>query len=333
MGIEYKYGKAVSMESLNRNIAWRIETNKKMKEKAEKLHFVGKREACPICNSKNKTKYAAFFNVSYMECADCGLLYQYEIPDPESIRAIYENESLYLSHMTDEKYFQKRVEMIAYPKAEYITSHVKKRSGNDEWLDIGCGGCEVLFSAKKLNWKVRGIETGLLGVEQGKKLGIPVEQQFITEENAVQLLKHPYLISLLDVLEHLENPKNILKLITANSDCEYLVLSVPHHPSLSAFASKLFPNDVTRHLIIPDHLFIFSEKSLQLLVSECGFEITHCWKYGQDFYELMSMTTQQAKQDIDSWPKELFSAMNDVQFALDKHGLSDIMLVIAKRKK
>lgn len=331
MSIIYSYGKPVSMESLGRTIQWRKNTAFAMKTQAEKISFIGYRELCPICASKESSDYLHVHNFTYKQCLKCGHLYQYQIPEEATIQKLYADSSSYLAHMVDERFFQKRISMFSAPKVKFCSERIP-HSQASEWLDIGCGGCELLCAARDAGWHVRGIEAGNIGVEQGKKLNIPVEQQYITRENANHLLKAPHIISLFDVIEHIPQPLEVLKLITAAAEtCNYLVIEVPHHPSLSAFVARLFPQEPVRHVIVPDHIHIFTEKSLATLLGECGFHITHCWKFGQDFYEAISMLTQQAKAEIDTWPQELFAAVNDAQRALDQHGLSDTMLVIAQR--
>lgn len=65
----------------------------------------------------------------------------------------------------------------------------------------------------------------------------------------------------------------------------------------------------------------------------CSCTSAEDYAYGQDCYEVMSMLTKQANQEIDIWPPEIFTAMNDVQKAFDRHNLSDSMLLISKRKQ
>lgn len=331
--MEYIYGKEINMQSLGRTIAWRNTTATQMAMIAQHLKVVGHRKSCPICSCTSAEDYAEFYNIIYRQCSNCGHLYHYQIIDEHYISKRYEGENNYLDYIVDEKYFQQRVEMIATPKVDYISKHVECPSGA-EWLDIGCGAGELLLAAKMHGWQVRGIETSNIGIRQGNKLGFTVNQQYVTQDNAANLLNNSYLISLTDVLEHLPDPLSIVNIISKNAkNCKYIVIEVPRHPSLSALSAKMFPQSVVRHLIIPDHIHIFTEKSIKILLDKCNFEITHCWKYGQDFYEVMSMLTQQANQEIDIWPSEIFTAINDVQMALDRNNLSDSMLLISKRKQ
>ena len=333
MGILYNWGKKVDMQSLGRTIAWRKKTATEMANRAQQLMISGYRYSCPICECKESIDYVELHKTIYKQCSQCGHLYQFQIFHEENITARYKGESTYLSYMADDKYFQQRVNMLATPKVEYISTHIKNDK-HSEWLDIGCGAGELLLAAQKLGWKVRGIEASNIGVAQGKRLGFRVDQQYITPHNASDLIGNSFLISIMDVLEHLADPLAILKIISEYAQaCEYIVVEVPRHPSLSALSAKLFPDSVVRHLIIPGHIHIFTEKSVEILLDKCGFEITHCWKFGQDFYEIMSMLTQQAHKEIGVWPIELFNAINDVQFVLDKYNLSDSMLLISKRKQ
>lgn len=332
MSYIYIYGKPISMERLGRSIAWRKVNNEKNKSDISKLTYIGERVECPICSCQDKKEFVTIHGATYLECSNCGHLYQKKIVDPEIIKKIYENESEYLAHVCD--VYSSRVEMIATPKVEFITQAVQKGKNDLEWFDIGCGACEILSAAKKFGWKVKGVETSDLGLKFGQKLGIPVIQEYLTEDNAPELVKDAHLISIFNVLEHLERPKHTLKnILNAAQNCEYLAVEVPHHPSLSAFCSQLFPDNVARHLIIPEHIHIYTEKSITLLIEECGFKITHCWKFGQDFYELLSTVVELSGHEISILPKQLLEANNEIQAILDKFDFSDAILLVAKRKK
>ena len=327
-----KHGKAVAMEQLGRTIAWRKETAANMQKTAAACTVVGQRLQCPICACGDLEAYVSIYGCTYSQCFACGHLFQRDVMRVEDIQALYDNNSDYLSFYASEEFFQKRLEMVARPKATYITDVVRPNAG-DEWLDVGCGACHMLYAARELGWRVRGVEAGAIGVAQGLKYGISVAQCYITPENIhTMLTTKPRLLSLFDILEHLPEPQSTLTAM-GQALCSHttVVINIPRHPSLSAFASLCFPELATRHLIIPDHIHIFSEESAMRLLANAGLKTTHIWTYGQDFYEIMSMMTMAAGKEIDLWPSQLMSAANDVQKAIDQHGLSDTMLIVAEK--
>jgi len=330
--IDRKHGKAIAMEQLGRSIAWRKETAAKMQRTAAACTIVGQRTRCPVCAGGDLETYVTIHACAYARCRACGHVFQRELIKMEEIREIYDQSSDYLAFYASEEFFQKHLEMIARPKVAYVTKILRPKAG-DEWLDIGCGVCQMLYAARELGWRVRGVEAGAIGVAQGRKFGIPVEQCYVTLENAPAVLAAaPRLVSMFNILEHLPDPQGLVTVIGKElPGGSAVVIGVPRHPSLSAFATRCFPELATRHLIVPDHIHIFSEESLKALLENAGLKMTHIWTYGQDFYEVMSMLSMAAGLEIDSWPEELMPAMNDMQQIIDRHGLSDSMLVVAEK--
>lgn len=334
--LKHFFGKPIDMSKMQRTIQWRLKTAYKMKDIASRVLISGILKECPICKYTEFSEYCSVYNFTYNACSLCGHLFLSQVVSQESIREIYDGDSSYINQFIDEQIFNSRVSMIAKPKVTFVDEHIS-HTNSDEWLDIGSGGCELLYAARQAGWKVRGIEAGKIGVEQGHKLGISVEQVFLTEDNAHERLGTPKVISLFDILEHIQDPLSMLQNIVRNAKkTSNFVIVVPRHPSMSSYVSSLYPDSTVRHLVVPDHIHIFTEQSLQILLDSCDLECTCMWCYGQDFYEILSMLTQQStrkiKPEINNWPSEILHAMSQVQLTLDEHGLSDSMLVIAKRK-
>lgn len=120
MSIIYSYGKPVSMESLGRTIQWRKNTAFAMKTQAEKISFIGYRELCPICASKESSDYLHVHNFTYKQCLKCGHLYQYQIPEEATIQKLYADSSSYLAHMVDERFFSEAYQYVFSSKSKIL---------------------------------------------------------------------------------------------------------------------------------------------------------------------------------------------------------------------
>ena len=82
--------------------------------------------------------------------------------------------------------------------------------------------------------------------------------------------KNTNCVSLINVLEHIENPTNFLQLLSLIEN-EYFAFEVPLHPSLSTIVNILSEELTYRHVYPPDHLHIFTKESISLMLNKVGF--------------------------------------------------------------
>jgi hypothetical protein len=129
-------------------------------------------------------------------------------------------------------------------------------------------------------------------------------------------------------------PQELLAVISRvmPSKCR-VVLEVPRHPSLSSFSNRVFPEMASRHMYPPDHLHIFTENSLSLMLKECNLCIENIWVFGQDFYEVITSMAALGRCEKSSIFDKILESANSVQEAIDRNNLSDIMIVICKKIK
>jgi SAM-dependent methyltransferase len=224
-----------------------------------------------------------------------------------------------------------RVANIGTPKVKYVEERLGRVGA---WLDIGCGTGEVLYAAKPRGWSVQGIETNERAAEIGRSMfGIPITTKFVTEADGAQLVENFDVISMFGVLEHIYNPNAVLATIVQHmKDDAALVLEVPHYPSISCFSQMAFPGLVNRILTPPMHLMIFSLGAMKALLDRHGLAVSHVWYYGQDFYEWVTTLMETSTVEDNTIFDQLLEMTSEFQAVIDKHHLSDEMLVIAKKR-
>ncbi len=138
-------------------------------------------------------------------------------------------------------------------------------------LDIGCGDGSFLEKFAGNKWQLTGIEINRNLAKQAKlklkKANIltqPVQHIKLTEQSFE-------IITMWHVLEHLPNPKIVLNsLSNLISPDGYLVIEVPNGNSIYR---KLFRAH-WQLLLLPQHLFFWTKKSLTLVLNEAGFQTT-----------------------------------------------------------
>ncbi|MBK5262599.1 MAG: class I SAM-dependent methyltransferase, partial [Peptostreptococcaceae bacterium] len=180
-----------------------------------------------------------------------------DLPDT---RKIYEsNPETPVEHYINEELFNKRIKMIAEPKINFIIEVLNSDVSNEKWLDIGCGTGEILMAAKAQGFDAYGIESDEREVTFGTVKGLNIKQAFISPETKdkeiIELIKEADIVSLYNLLEHIENPKGFMEFVKENMKLgAKLVIEVPHTPSLAEFVNLTFPMITYRHLTAPQHL-------------------------------------------------------------------------------
>ncbi len=137
-------------------------------------------------------------------------------------------------------------------------------------LDIGCGQGFFLTALESLGWEAYGVDVDERAVSFCGRLGLSRVTKASAEEMSFPN-DHFDAITMFHVLEHLHNPGAALEKAWSVLKPEgEVVITVPNTGSIAAkfFRSKWFP------LEAPRHLFIFSKKSLEMLLIESGFKIS-----------------------------------------------------------
>jgi 2-polyprenyl-3-methyl-5-hydroxy-6-metoxy-1,4-benzoquinol methylase len=332
--MEIKRGKKLDSYALKRDLD---KSESISKARAASLAIVpGDLNAkCGVCGSKNAKFQAEIYGFQYYQCEGCDSAYVANAPSFEEIKKLYSSD--YYSDankvlLANDNIIDYRLQNIAVPKIEYVIENLT--TDRKRWLDIGCGVGENIKVVQDKGWEVVGVETNESEREYGiGRFGVNIVDDFITEENVADY-KGYGVISMFSILEHTMNPNLILKSIgSIQETCDNLIIEVPHFPSISVFSQMTFPDEVNRMLHPPLHLYLFSLKALEMMLSEQGYEITNVWYFGQDFYEMFSTFSLHSSKLNNSILHEKLSAMlDDFQEVIDKHELSDEIIVIGRKR-
>lgn len=142
--------------------------------------------------------------------------------------------------------------------------------------DIGYGFAQALLFFKNKKMNVAGIEPSTEGYEHAKKNGLDVSQGSI--ESTFNNVKQKYdVVTLLNVLEHLRNPAEVLvnikeKLLKKDG---VLLIDVPNDfNDFQTVANKEY-NLNQWWFFPPRHINYFSSTTLKSLLSQCGYEVKY----------------------------------------------------------
>jgi len=140
------------------------------------------------------------------------------------------------------------------------------------WVDVGCGDGALLMTAADFGYRVQGLDARSETAARVSELGYPVAAADFLAWTPPAELAELRVLSLMDVLEHLPDPRAALRhahtLLAADG---LLVLSLPDAGASSW--QLLDRSGQNPYWIEIEHYHNFSRASLTRLLQECGFAV------------------------------------------------------------
>lgn len=212
---------------------------------------------CPICCEKSVLNLVEVWKeYKLYKCPSCDVVFSDPMKNPGS--KWYEESEMYM------------VGKVLYQKAAwYHNQFIQERQVYGEnLLDVGCGTGIFLKEAKKLGYKVVGIDFDRENIRIahehfGLKDVLPVTLEELISSHQNNKFD---VITFFEVLEHMDNPNNFINLIkTGLKPGGYIALSVPNR---ERFLDPLGNGDYP-----PNHLTRWNTYSLTYFLEKNGFEI------------------------------------------------------------
>lgn len=334
--------KPIPKTLLGRTIKWRENVAEQEQQWIPNFLKEQKRDSRCVACGNNSRIVGKVKDVPFQECSNCRHVSSTISPSEEFLSAYYSHESslqveAYVN--LNEESLQDRSDNIGGPKVEFIHRTIGLGPNGREtqsrlWIDIGCGVGDLLLSAKTLGYECLGIEPDRRQARVATSRNLDVVNLFLGEKvDDYQILQRGDVITLINVLEHVDNPKSFLKKI-ANSmrKNSYFCFEAPRHPSLSSIVQLANVSRVNRHLNPPEHLHVFSEESARLMLEEVGLEVCAIWTFGSDSLEVFQSVGENLKWKKAFDSEELEARINRLQSEIDVQGLSDSMLIVSRKK-
>jgi len=216
-------------------------------------------QECVLCLSKIKKTLYKFEGFEIFKCANCNLVYV----------------KLFRSKINDNLYdddYGRKIYMGFRPEGdsryiEKVLGEIREIKGEGKLLDIGCGSGKFLISASKSGYEVYGVEISKKLADNAKRLELDIYNNNIERLNFSS--ESFDVITMWDVLEHVENPIDVLKKIRGWLKKDgILCIEVPNFGSI-------FRKLTQKKWIgfIEYHLFHFDVWTLQKLLKRTNFEI------------------------------------------------------------
>ena len=206
------------------------------------------------------------------------------VPTKEEVNAFYKKEF----YDSNSKYFNNSSLLIQEQQSDFFNSRwekiydfsksfFKSELLNKKIFDIGFGFAQALIYFKNKGLKVSGLEPSNEGVKYAKEQGIEKIYQFSIED-LEEVKDKQDIVLLLNVLEHLRDPKKVLLDIKSNvlNKNGLLIIDVPNDFNDFQIAANNEYNLNEWWFYPPNHINYFSHDSLKSLLKGCGYKIEYC---------------------------------------------------------
>lgn len=215
----------------------------------------------------------------FARCLECGLIFIDPMPEAEELARVYSYSELTESLEALNPLLSAALSssllrgMLATTGRFVVESRVKflKRScgSGKKVLDVGCGTGLFGQLASETGFDVWGQEISQGMADEAKKR-LDSSHVIVGELSEFSFEKEFDAVTLWHVFEHMPDPETALGQIhRILKDDGVLILEVPSAKSLSL---RLFRSSYTG-LLVPEHLFFWSENSLRRILERQGFVI------------------------------------------------------------
>jgi 2-polyprenyl-3-methyl-5-hydroxy-6-metoxy-1,4-benzoquinol methylase len=292
--------------------------------------------SCPICNAgciredlvvKDYTVSNKNFDV--WTCDNCDLKYTDNVPDQSAIGKFYQSSN-YISHSDTKVGFINKM----YHKVRNHTLKTKRKlvekfsnTTNGKILDIGCGTGAFLNNIQQAGWQIIGLEPDANAIKTANSLykisPKTPEELFSLPANSFDAITMWHVLEHVHQLqEYIEQLKNLIKPQGA------IFIAVPNYQSLDAefYCAHWAAYDV------PRHLYHFSPKSMEHLVSLHGLKIkAHKPMWFDSFYVSMLSEKYKSKKNKNNFIRAfIIGLFSNLSALFNTKKCSSIIYIIEK---
>lgn len=284
-------------------------------------------------------------SIPYKVCQTCTHLNGAHEDTREFCEKVYQQEDTsyaqnYSIETTED--YEYRTASIYFPKAEFLYTCLKKENVNPHklsYFDYGAGSGYFVAALTKLGLgKVTGSDVSEAQVKMANNMIAPPRLTRHDIDDGHQELEKTKsdVVSMIGVLEHLQTPREALVKINSNPNIKYVFLSLPTF-SLSVYLEMLDDNVFHRQLH-GGHTHLYTEKSIDYMCKEFGFEVIGQWWFGTDMVDLyrqiyVKLECANASESIkNDFKTRLAKFLDQSQLELDKVNESSEVHILLRKE-
>ena len=207
-------------------------------------------------------------------------------------------------------------------RIKYIFDNIKLNKRKLKILDYGCGYGSFLLATKKKNIYAKGIDFDDDSIEVCKKLNLNVSKNSINDE----VDKSYDIITLFDVIEHLQDPdtflKNAMRKLKKNG---HILL---YTPNINSFSNILMGHEHNNFSIF-DHVCFYNEQSINFICKKYGLKLIKIDYFGLDIKDYF----QKIEHDNKNFNQKILDKFSNLaQSYIDHSKVSNSARIILKKK-
>lgn len=222
--------------------------------------------SCPLCSSEIIKDFLKFKNFTYKKCLNCTLVFL-DIKE-ESSETEVEYDYEYVIQRGHNLFDSSIARAKQKTYLHYLSKIEKLIFEKPSLLEIGCSTGITLKVAQERDWKVCGLEINERAAE--------IARNYLNEDIVSGNLK-PNLFNLnqfsaiimIDLIEHINNPVEFLSIINGILKRDGIIFIIT--PNSDSLSFKMLRTK-WHHLFL-EHIFLYSPKSIELLLKNHKFEI------------------------------------------------------------
>jgi dolichol-phosphate mannosyltransferase len=239
---------------------------------------------CVVCLESLHTEYLKKNGHTLYRCLNCKMFSVH--PLPSDIKKVYSEDYFtgalngfgYVDYDTDKEPMRKV--FVNYVKRinEVTNASLNKKSAKKYLLDIGAATGFFIDIARSAGFKVSGVEISSTAAKIAESKGLKVFNGTL-EEFSPKTVKYN-VITMLDVIEHVEDPRRLL--VKAAEILEKKGIIVINTPDSGSLYARVL--NKKWHLIVPpEHIYYFNRNSITKLLNETGFDVIVSTTIGKSF--------------------------------------------------
>ncbi len=289
---------------------------------------------CPVCGA---TGFSPFLEVkdyfltredfSIQQCDACGLKFVNPRPDQKEIGRYYQSDD-YISHDTKKMSLFNRIYKVARMfsiKNKFKIVETSAHKG--KILDIGCGTGEFLNYCNSRGFEVEGVEPN----EKARAFARQVNKVSVNKDLTDLLPAGNSFdcITMWHVLEHVHDLNETIRMVKGllTPDGIFIVAV----PNCNSWDAKKYGNFWAAY-DVPRHLYHFDYSSLDLLISNHGFEIRNLIPQKLDAY-YVSMLSEKYRTGQNNYFRALiFGFWSNFMAGRKGRGFSSQIFVLSRKK-
>jgi len=219
--------------------------------------------ACEVCSTPTRF-WAVIESYNHYRCGHCGHLFVHPRPSQETLDAFYMGGRYYDKAEAE----QDRLLREAAQRLRRLDRLCLRFGLTRRMLDVGCASGYFIKQAVDAGWQATGIDRSVTLAQRAREHAATLVIDGILEE--LDLADSPYpVVTAWEVVEHARDPRTFFSALVKNTvPGGLLALSTPLANGIPArMLGTKFPM-----LIPPEHLSLFTRRSINLLASGFGLE-------------------------------------------------------------